>query len=655
MMNFDFSGAVERLDRDGLSLDSLASGLKTVYRYGSPPVTIEQFLSDDYYMGKSAKNLYPDNLPDLLDVFHPKNNYIEVILTGGVGIGKSYMTALAMSYIIYTMGCYSEPHRWIGASPSSPIVLINMSINALKAREVIFNRIKLMVDSSPYFKEKFLRDMRLMDSLVWHTSMDKADVKNRTGAQIMLKPGTGDSLSALGDDIYAGIGDELNFFRVIEKSKRSYGESFDPAQRLYDVVSRRMKSRFTSGGLPLGKFFLLSSAQYPDDFIERRIIEAETDGSLGKTVKVIRKSLWEAKRGVFLGGKAVYGSKTFRVETGSSRRGSRLLDTYNDRTGTVEDRGLTDIEGEVIYPPVELYPDFFRDIEGSVRDFGGKVTRAISPFFQDTEVIYKAKDDLLVHPWSVEETTLQDGSDLLYDALFAYDEKEKRYRLKKSPEKLRYAHVDLAESGDSAGVSIVHLCGWKSVMRNGVEYQEPVFEVDMTLRVNPPHGGEIQFSSIRAIFYRLRDYGMAFGLITYDSFQSTDSVQELSKRGFYVDKLSVDRDMGPYSRLRDSFYDGRIRIYFYSKLFQELQQLEKRGEKVDHPAAGSKDVSDSLAGAVWNCYLDSATLSESELHGMLPQGSGHMSPMSKKQSTIDMVRNAEEEMRDFMGGNRKIR
>jgi hypothetical protein len=654
----DIDGLIERTDTE-LSLENLMDGMTSVYRAGAPPVTIQQYLEDPYYMGKVARDLYPDNVPDVLDIFHPNNNYIEVILTGATSIGKTFMAALCMSYIIYNMGCFTNPHRWLGASPASPIVLINMSVNAQKAREVIFTRVKTMCDMSPYFREQFPRDMRLVDSLVWRTSTDREDVKARTGAQIMFKPGTGDSLSALGDDIYAGIGDELNFFRVIEKSKRSYGEAFDPAQRLYDVISRRMKGRFSAGGLALGKFFLLSSAQYPDDFIERRIAEAEEAGDLGNTVKVIRKSIWQAKRSVFINGAPVFSDKKFRVEVGTTRRGSRLLDVYDKRTQQLTGRGLTDVEGKVLAVPVELWDDFYRDIEGAVRDFGGEVTRAIAPFFNDTDVIYAATtaEPALVHPWTVEETTLEDGSALVKEALFAYDEKEKRWRLKRHSGKLRYAHVDSSESGDSTGVAVVHVGGWKREIKAGKEYDEPVIEPDLVLRINPPRGGEIRFARVREIFYALRNYGMSFGGITYDSFQSTDSIQELTARGFRAEKLSVDRDVAPYNYLKDCFFDRRLQMYYYEHLITELSRLERKTSKIDHPANGSKDVADALAGAVWGCYINSSKLSDSDAAARMPKVGPHQNPMvdQRKEQMKRERASMEEELRTMMGGSRMVR
>jgi len=635
-----------------LDFASLSQSMPSIYRFGKPFVSIQEFLEDDYYFGKIAKDLYPDNLPDLLDIFNPSKNYIEIILTGATSIGKTFLACIAMSYIIGQVGSYLNPHTVIGGSSTSPIVFVNMSISAKKSKEVVFTRVKTMIDSSPYFREKFKRDLKLFDSLTWRLSPDQEDVEARLGSAMTFKPGTGDSLSALGDDIYAGIGDELNFFRVVERSTRTHGEALDPAQRLYDTISRRMKGRFSAGGLTLGKFILISSSQYPDDFIERRIHESEVDGSLGNTVKLIRKSLWEATRGVFVQGKPRFGDKTFRVETGTSKKNSRVLDDYSDKTGLVMPRpNIGMIEGEIVHPPVELYPDFCRDVEGSVRDFGGRVSRAITPFFTDSASVFEAERSELEHPWTKEETTLEDGSSLRVEQLFCKEEKTDRWCLVRHPQQLRYAAVDIGLTDCATGVSVVHVAGWQQVSRASITMVEPLFETDLMLRVVAPQGSEVKMAGIRTLFFNLRNLGMNFGKITYDSFQSRDSIQILTAKGFNVEVQSVNREIAPYNYLRDCFSEHRMRIYHYEPLLLEVPQLERRGDKIDHVPGGRKDLFDSLASSVWTAFQSGSRASPEELEGRLPYMKESASPQRDR---IRAIKDEEEEMRKFMSGSRRV-
>lgn len=615
---------------------------KQVYRTGEPFVGIEQYLEDDYYMGKIAKDLYPDNKPDLIDIFKEGNQYVEVVFTGGTSIGKTFMACIGVTYMIARLGNYLRPHEWVGGSPASPIVGINMSITATKAKAVVFNRVKNMVDSSPYFKELFKRDMRLSDKLVWRISQDESSRIQRTGGSIEFVPGTGDSLSALGDDIYFGVGDELNFFRIVEKSKKAREERYDPAQTLYDTISRRMLGRFSAGGLPLGKFFLLSSSMYPEDFTERRIEEARADGSLGKTVKVIRKATWEAKKGVCIRGVPVYGDKIFRVEVGSSRRGSRLLDTYNMQTKEVKVGEHADIEGKILEVPVELWDKFHRDVDGAVRDFGGETTRAVSPFFPDQSILYEAEVEELKHPYSKFETTLRDGATLLRDILFAKDENG-RMRPRRHPRVPRFFHGDVSFKNDEYGLAITHVAGWTQVMgTEKVIVDRPIIELDLLLRLVSPRGGQFQLDDVVTLFLKLRNMGMYFGYGTFDlRLLSTHTIQRMESKQFNVGYLSVDKDLGPYQNMKDAFFDGCIRIYKFENnlLIDEIGGLERKRDKVDHRPDSDKGLSDALAGAVYNTTTNAYNFSPASQESKLP----YMAQNIKK----DKEKSRKEELNDF--------
>jgi len=634
----DFVKALETINNSEFALENFDTDLYEVYRTGRPPVSIKRFLDDDYFMGKWGKDIYPDNRPDIEDIFDPEKNYAEVILAGSIGWGKTYLACLSLCYMIYQLSCYINPHKWLGASPASPIVFMNMSITERKARTVIFQRVKNMIDQSPYFKEAFVRNMRLKDTLEW--SVDQEDTGSRSGRQIIFKPGTGEGLSALGDDIYGGACDELNFFRVVEKSKKSAdGGIYDPAQNVYNTVSRRMISRFMSGGLMIGKLFLISSAQIPEDFIERRIDEAKKQGQLGKSVKLVRKSWWRGKRNLEKIGKPqAYSKKRFRVEVGTAQRNSRVLDSYNPQTGEIK-MVIPDeqVHGKIIKPPIELWYEFYRDVDGSVRDFGGEVTRAVSPFIRDVELIYESvergKAKGIVHPWMTEDTTLEDGSRLDTEHMF---EKTKmvdsrsgelieKWQPKRHPKKPRYFHIDIALSGDALGLAVVHQVGWKKVFRGfGVEEELPVFETDLMLRVKAPAGGEIILGNVRATLNHLRQHGMHLRKGTFDlKTMSADSLQILDRQGFTVEHLSVDRKRDdksedPYEVLKDAIYDSRLDMYEYIPVIEELSKLEKTPDKVDHPARGSKDVADALAGAVFNAFMDTVGNAPYSLEASLP-------------------------------------
>ncbi len=94
---------------------------------------------------------------------------------------------------------------------------------------------------------------------------------------------------------------------------------------------------------------------------------------------------------------------------------------------------------------------------------------------------------------------------------------------------------------------------------------------------------------------------------------SRDTMQILRKMDFDAVLYSVDKTDEAYLSLRQAVVEKRIRYYRYETMLRECFELERNLEKntVDHPQTspttggrGSKDVSDAVAGATYNCLID---------------------------------------------------
>jgi len=183
-------------------------------------------------------------------------------------------------------------------------------------------------------------------------------------------------------------------------------------------------------------------------------------------------------------------------------------------------------------------------------------------------------------------------------------------------------HADLAISGDRAGIAMCHVKNWErrthlapgqenKEKKHYVEDDKPIIKVDFVTcfesdleAVNEDgelQPREVQIRWFRALIRELRRRGFVIGLVTFDNFQSTDSIQILEMWGIPSDKLSVDRNAVPYATLRDVMYDGRLEGYHHQLLIDEIEGLNKLPNgKIDHPPGGSKDLADALCGAVTN-------------------------------------------------------
>lgn len=109
------------------------------------------------------------------------------------------------------------------------------------------------------------------------------------------------------------------------------------------------------------------------------------------------------------------------------------------------------------------------------------------------------------------------------------------------------------------------------------------------------------------------NFALAAGVFVHNS---QDTLQQLGKRRFQADYLSMDRQLLPYHDLREAVYEDRIAIPPYMVHFRpgdtelvevavkELMELVDNGTKVDHPDTGSKDVADAIAGVTFTLMGD---------------------------------------------------
>ena len=526
---------------------------KLTYRF--PPVGIREFIEGSFYMDKKG-TVYPAVLDELEEMNSCK--YVEVVLTGGIGAAKTTAALYSICYQLYLLSCMTNPHAAFGLDPSSEILMVFQSLNATLAKTLDYARFKSMIDGSPYFKKNFPYDKDIESRL---------NFPNR----ISILPLSGKETAAIGQNIFGGLIDEVNYMNVIEDSKKSIdGETFDQATALYNSIARRRKSRFASAGTLPGILCLVSSKRYPGQFTDRKEEEAQTD----KTIYIYDKRVWEIKP------KGSFSGVFFQIFVGDEGRRPRILGDaeYIDP----KDRHLVD------NIPIEYKTDFEQDITNSLREIAGKSTLATHPFIMNTDAITHCMSR------STESSIFSDEyCDFVQYPLYLLPENFHKPHLQ------RAAHIDLGVTGDSAGLAIMTVVGFEKMMRQDGTPGEilPKYHVDGVLEVRPPKGGEILFWKIRNILLKLKELGLNIQWVSLDSYESRDTMQILRQQGFVTGLLSVDRTMLPYETLKTALYDGRVNMPFHTLLRKELASLEKDTAKgkIDHPSGGSKDLSDALA------------------------------------------------------------
>lgn len=543
------------------------------------PVSAKQFIEDDYYFGKL--NLFPGVKKDFIEIIDSPIPCLELILTGSLRWGKSFLGGVLGGYHIHYLSCMRNPQSYLGIDPATSIYFINLSVTGYQASEGVFSDMMNMVDQSAYFKENFPRNLRVNSALVFP--------KN-----IVAKSGTSSEFSAIGKNVYWAMIDESNFFGVKKNSAKSLDASgdYDAARVLYEALIRRIRLTYTGHGISHGMGIISSSSRYPQDFIEKKIEFLEkqkANGEFDGTSRVIRHSVWDVKD------PSVYVRPKFKVLVGSRTSRSRILDASED---------ASKIEGKIIEVPGEFKSFFQENIETAVRDLGGLSSQSISRFFKNVEALEKIFDTKRVHPYS-EETSINFQGTLLWEKIVRRDMATGNFVPLLNPKAPRGIALDLSTTGDPTGFVMAHISGKKEVLIHdeeclrSVKVEMPVVTVDFILRVLPPPDYEIDQDSIQRFIFKLMLFGFNIAFVVADRVQSAAVLQAVRKKG--VDsrvKSSREKSYKPYDIWKNSVYQNRFQCYPYPPLLDEMTSLEDSHGIIDHPVGGHNDLSDVCANVV---------------------------------------------------------
>lgn len=270
---------------------------------------------------------------------------------------------------------------------------------------------------------------------------------------------------------------------------------------------------------------------------------------------------------------------------------------------------------DTIQIPIELVNEFLTNPLNSLRDYASIPTDAISPFFPDIRRL-----DKCLTPYNPFDSTLR-----CFDEDFACKD-----------EFFRYIHIDLGWKKDGLGISMCHIPYWVESEKVQEDKEKGIYEVvkviqpfikfDFVGRIISAEKSEILISSAQEIIFELAyKRGFYIHLITFDRFESVQTVQTLREKGFVAAHLSVDRTAykikidydkqdlvdrvstdkqynAAYECLRYAIQEERIEIPEHPDWEQETRGLEYLADKdkVIKSPHSSDDLVQSIAGAAFN-------------------------------------------------------
>ena len=353
---------------------------------------------------------------------------------------------------------------------------------------------------------------------------------------------------------------------------------------------------------------LVSSSMYDTSFTAQRI--AETDGD--PHTYIIDAKVYDVKP-------QNYSQERFYVFLGTADMDPFIIDSYQDVNGILDSLAIPRVEemsvmeavlhipekfqDRVITVPIDFYDDFKQNLIQSIQDIAGESVAGEGKLFNSKEHYKACVDNTIPKAFSKDEIII--STKLLttpQDYILENWQPEQ-------PEKLRYMHVDQSLTGDSTGLSSCYLDHIEVAEDDTIKF---FVKYDWMLLIRPPKApAKIDLAKVRSLIpWLTKNKGINWGMISYDTFQSAEAMQELEKAGFPVKYRSVDKTDEAYLTMVDYIYQGRVKFpqhdVFEKELFGVVHYRTKR--KVDHLLDGSKDLSDSVVGSLMNLVEDDGLL-----------------------------------------------
>lgn len=577
------------------------------------PVLIDEFIESPEFLGEQIE-VWPALKESILtinpDILAGEKGYNEALFLGASGSGKSVRAMVTNLYQLYLVDCFDWPQEMYKLSRPTELVFMFTSIKPTTAEKVLYKPFRQYFTQMPYVKKYVEYNKDIESELI----LNQNKVVRAASANVN---------SLVAHAIMSGIVDEINFFARVTNSKQTPdGSVFDQAEVIHRTIRNRRKSRFTTAGPNPGVICISAQTRYKGDFTDRRVDQLRKTRE--EDVIYFREKRYEVWP------KDKLSDKTFKILVGCDEYPTRILDNSTANYVLPKNAQVEDV-------PMNFYDDFLRDPEYALREIVGISTNAITPFIAQRQKIYEAVtpwNARELKPWTTENnyklneySKLNDnGMPVIIDENLPKDGKP------------RYVHVDLSIVQDRCGIGISHIDGYMEVG----EEKLPFYVVDWVVTLEPDSVNQVDVAQVRRWIVDLKlKYGINIARVTYDGFQSIETIQQLRKLGINAMNISVDKTLEPYENLKSALYSERVALPDNDLLKQELAGLELNMNanggkgKVDHTPVMGKDSADACTGAIYNASLSADSKQNSGFVGRItPRPTVGKRPSSRYDITI---------------------
>ena len=538
------------------------------------PVSFDQFISDDYYLGNPAITNHGNAVFSIWKEAGKKifptpitTKYPYVSFGGCIGSGKSTMSRFIGLYTFHRLDCCVNPFLSLGLAGGTKLGMGFFHANEQTANKDFVQYFKTVFEISPYFRNQY----------------NKPPIR-------LISSGPKSVGGVIGVNLIFSILSEIGFWKPT-----------DAMSKMSEVLTR-YQSRFISKRFTFGSVIIDSSAKDADHSVADKFEEAVPEEELF----IAKFSHWVARPELYYESNNI----TFDFYRGDSVRTPHVIEDDEKTDELDKDR--------IIKCPIQVKRNFMLDPIRSLQDLAGFPYSGKELFFNGSisHLVACSKIPNLC-PDIIKDIDFFDLNDSIYNRV--------------SPMLLRlpkgvtlFIHFDIGIVTDNTGIAICYYDGEdKRGPENYGKASYPRFKFPLILGLSRKDGQKTSLDHLFQFVQRLSiDYDVH---VSADGFASAGLFQSCERAGIEYKAISVDKTTEPYFMFKNIVNSERATLVYNETLLRECSELRivttgKNGThiKIDHPEfsgsfeydyagrtgekPGTKDISDAVVGSLWACY-----------------------------------------------------
>lgn len=493
-------------------------------------------------------------------------------LADGTVTHNSAVAAMSCAWLTHRLLQYDDPAAAFGQVPGYQLSAQFIATSEAQSKQTAYASFEALM-SNPWWKKyiQYLKEREESEGkdTLFQNLTQQIYFKEKN---LIIKSLHSNSNALAGMTSYIVVFDEMSRFKVGENVTQGETER-STAQAVYNTSSRAVTSL-----RPISRVLTVTSPIYETDYGMRLLYNAGTvhTGQNARITESLRKKYnpVNGRNKKMVG----YHYTTFEMAPlGVNKKGISIGVDEADEINKKNENPIAYNRDYYAIPPGSENP-FFEHAEW--------IEMCLAPM----ECDIKFTDRIITDVVNV-DGVMEHRKYIAKDVLIPKGDKSKRY----------FICCDQGEKRCKFVVCMGHIEDYTKVKDTTANYK---IVIDFIEEWTPDQANEItvSFPNVEEV---IRVLAAKYNIIrvTYDQWQSVESIQRLFAQGVLSSRLEINTKM--YEEFKRMVYSGLVEMPKSDLLITELRQLNLiRGTIIDKPNGGSKDAADAACRVVYSCYGD---------------------------------------------------